>query len=292
METKPASDIPVNPDHPIDAVLGTLIHDARAAKRGFALALAADMTEQGKTMTFRVEQVLPPADEWEPPVPYRSHIIEDADSMVAFGKKYGSAEKSLIFYDDTGAELVIDETKQVGQCELVTMDFAYAAEWKAWEAHLNRGGIEHKPLLTHLILNQHTLVQPEMLAKMRSIKATFSAKLDSDLREDSETVGVVFSAQAGDELVKFPREFDILVPVLDLDVDTLAAWRKVKVRVEVQLPTEPKQPVRFQLLAPMLNAIRRQRINEECAKLKAGLPDWTIVRGDHQEVERVLGRKK
>ena len=84
-----------------------------------------------------------------------------------------------------------------------------------------------------------------------------------------------------------PKSIDIAVPVLDLDVNSRTS--DATIRLEFKLPTEPKQPVTFQLLCPEWNAIRRARIDEEITRLKGLLgPEWTIVRGVHREVPRTL----
>lgn len=281
----------INPSAPLDAPIAALIQDARDTKMGFAYHVAAELKAGVKEIVHRVEQQLPPTDNRELPTPYRKHAIEDADSLVAYAKKYSDADNGLIVYNNRAITLSINEREQEKQREKITLTFAYSQEWNAWASMFGNKAHEHRTLLTHLIMFQHTLLDVTILDRMRTIKATFEAKLDSDLQLANETVGVVFKATAGDELVKFPREFVIALPVLDLDVENLQAWQKVKVRVEVQLPTEPKQPVRFQLIAPELGAVQRQRINTEIFVIKQGLPEWTIVRGEHLEQARVVGRK-
>jgi hypothetical protein len=276
----------------LDAPIAALIQDARDDNRGFALSVAADLDKAGvKCITHRVEQVLPPADEWEPPVAYRQHTIEDADSLIAFATKYSDKNRGLILYNDQGVVLSLDEMKERGRREVATLRFAYSNEWQAWQKVLTAAPMDHKTLLTHLLLNQHTLQDITILESMRTVKATFTANIDSDLQMNNETVGVMFKATAGNELIRFPREFVVRLPVLDLDVEHENAWVQVPVRVEVHMPNEVQQPVRFQLLAPTLNGVRRTRINGEIRVIQEGLPEWCIVRGSHVQAERgVKGR--
>lgn len=37
--------------------------------------------------------------------------------------------------------------------------------------------------------------------------------------------------------------------------------------------------------------VQRRRINAEIQVIKQGLTDWTVVRGEHAELARVVGRK-
>jgi len=277
---------PLDSRRPIDGVLAALLQEHAQEADGFALSVARTLKEGKEAVTFAVQPPTPVHDVWEAPAAYRGHTVEDVESIAFLAKKYSDPKRGILFYNDAGAVLVYDETTPVGQRERIVLNFGYSAEWLAWQGMIGRMQ-DHRSLLTHFIQNQHTLCSPSMLDSLRSVKASFNAKLDSDLREEKEVVGIVFSATAGDELVRFPKRVDISLPVLDLDVN--ARTDSATMRLEFKLPTEPKQPVTFQLLCPEWNAIRRSRIDEEIVRLKNLLgPEWTIVRGVHREVPRVL----
>ena len=284
---------PVEESAPLDTTIAQLIQSVHP-DRGFALSVAAELKpeegEDEKRIVYEVKESTPVHDEWESPAPYRNHVVEDVESIALLAKKYSTPEAGLILYTDRGVQLVYGERVDAGQREIITLNFAYSAEWKAWNAILTGQALDHRTLLAALILNQHTINEPTIIDRMREVKATFSAKLDSDLRIEKEVVGVVFTAAAGEELVKFPKAFGLSLPVLDLDVIAAPTWASAEIRLEFLLPTEPKQPVRFQLLCPEWNSIRRTRINEEIAHLKSLLPEWTIVRGTHKQTARTLGR--
>lgn len=276
---------------PIDGVLAALIHERAENQDGFALSVARKLTDGKEAVTFSVQSPVPVHDEWEAPVAYRAHAVEDVESLSKLAKKYSDGTKGLVLYTDEGATLILDEMIAKGQRELIRLTFAYSPEWIAWSKVLG-AKLDHRDLLTHAILQQHTLTDASLLASLRCVKATFNAKLDSDLRETREEVGIVFTAAAGDELVKFPKAIEISLPVLDIDVAELCtAAKTARVRLEFKLPTEPKMPVTFQLLCPEWNALRRTRINAEITKLKAFLGDgWTVVRGSHKQLARDLPR--
>lgn len=273
---------------PIDGVLAALIHGHAEVHNGFALNLARTLKDGKEAVTFTVQPPEPVHDEWEPPVAYRAHTVEDVESLAKLAHKYSDGDQGLVLYTDEGATLVIDERKPKGHRELIRLSFAYSPEWLAWSKVLG-AKLDHRDLLTHAILQQHTLKDPALLGALRCVKATFNAKLDSDLRETREEVGIVFTAAAGDELVKFPKAIDISLPVLDIDVGVQNFTARV--RLEFKLPTEPKMPVTFQLLCPEWNSLRRQRINTEIESLKDLLGDkWTVVRGVHKQLPRDLPR--
>lgn len=279
--------LPINPDKPIDGVLGTLIADARARNRGFALSVAQDVSDQGKDITFTVEQTLPPADEWEPPAPYRQHIVNDVDSLVAMAKKYSSAADGLILVNDAGVTLILNECPYKGKRERVTLDWEFSKAWQEWSTFVNGEPQQHKPLFKFLTRRQADLAEPEVLQAMRSIKATATVKLDSNLRDLGESVGVIFETTAGDDLVKFPKDFEVCLSVFE-DGDRAT----IRLNVEIGMPQEPRAPVTFMLLSEQWDRVKREAIKGELAKLRAALPDWTIVRGEHDELQRQIGRPK
>lgn len=277
---------------PLDPVLSKLIKDASGANRGFALGLADRMREEGKQeLAIRVEQVLPPVDEYERPVSWRSHAVEDVESLIALATKYSGKEKGLILYTDEGATLCLDETKERGQRELIRLAFKHSPEFIAWKALLTQPQ-QHKPLLDAMLKLQHTLIDPTILVAMRQVKLSWEANHESDLRVEGETFGVTFKSKAGSELIQFPRAWAICVPVLDKDLADEASWIRVEIKLEVEMPTRPDTPIQFKLFAPKLGIAVRSRIDTELAKVRAALEGWTIARGTHNQATRHVGSLK
>lgn len=277
---------------PLDGALAKLVDQARGRGRGFALDVLTDLDESGrKAVTYRVEQVLPPADEWEPPAPYRAHGLENIASVVTFARRYGGAERSVVFYDDSRVEVVLDETPSRGIRERAVMPWRFSPDLRDWQQALGQKAIDHRTLMDFLMRHQQNLVEATILDRMREVRATMHVKVDSDLRLEGETAGVVFESQAGASLIHFPRRIEVMLPALDDDIVEDAMWIRTTVHVEVMLPREPKQPVSFALFAPTLLAEVRRRIDVEIAQMHGELEGWTILRGRHGEVSRSLGRK-
>lgn len=282
----------INRGTPLDPVLSKLIRDAAGAGRGFALGLADRMRDDGKQeLAIRVEQVLPPADEYERPVSWRGHAIEDVESLVALATKYSDKERGLVLYTDEGATLCLDETKARGQRELFRLAFKHSAEFTAWKRLLAQHQ-QHKPLLDSMLALQHTLCDPTILVAMREVKLSWEANHESDLRVEGETVGVTFKSKAGNSLVQFPRAWRISVPILDQDLNDEAGWVTVEVKLEVEMPAKPDFPVLFKLFAPKLGMAVRARIDKELDKVRTALAGWTIARGTHNQHTRHVGASK
>lgn len=278
---------------PFDPILARAIREAGRDNRGFALNVVDGMKESGaKEVVFRVEQAPPlPVDEYERPVPWRAHRIEDVESLIGLAKKYSGADRGLILYTDEGATLSLDETKERGKRELVRMLFAFSDELEAWQGLVGGELMQHRRLFDAILKLQHTLLTPAIIDAMRTVKVAWNVNTEVDTRIDGDTFGVFYKSTAGNELVKFPREFEITLPVLDKDVVDDRAWVTVAVRLEIQMPKKPEEPVLFQLMAPKLSMAVRRRIDDEFAKVREALSEWTIVRGTHTESDRSVGRR-
>jgi len=265
------------------------------AGEGFFTRISREMEDEGKKeVTFRVGKERAEVDERMPLAGLMASTVQEARGFVEMLKRYGAPDKSLVLYTDDGVMATLDERRERGPAETVRLSFAYARDWIDWEKVFGMAGaVEHRSLLKFLIAQQHNLVETELLDRMRSIKATATIDLDSDVRLEHESAGVKFKVQGDESLIKFPRAFTIRLPVLDIDVDDEDKWVTVPVRVEVVLPDNPNGRVGFQLIAPTLKAVRRQRIDKEINVVREGLGEgWLITRGLHDHKDRPLLREQ
>lgn len=279
----------IDPQRPVDTALANLIQATRVQNRGFALTIAGELDADGhKKHTFTVDPVLPPADEWEAPAPYRNHTVSDVDSLIAMARKYSNAEQGLVLVNDDGVTLVLDETKERGRRELVMLEWELSKAWQEWSKLINSEAVQHKPLFKFLTRRQGELEEPEILQAMRSVKATATIKADSQIRDAGESIGVVFETTAGDDLVKFPKSFNVAVEVFEGGETS----HGIEIKVEIVMPSEPRQPVTFLLLSEEWDRVKRNRIAGELDRLRTELEGWTVVRGTHDQIPRNLGRGK
>jgi hypothetical protein len=270
----------------IDAVINKLIDDIHGRGNGFVLDLAKGQDGQQKIL---VQEALKPVDEYMPPAKGRQHTIGDTASFMTYAARYGDKAQSLVIYSDERCVLVLDESLEDGDREFATMPFARSPEFLAW-ARMFGASINHKALLKHLLLNTHTLVQPEVLESMRSVNINATIDNKSDIQEDAKSIGVLIKTTKGDQLKKFPKSFDVRLPVLEPDATDEEAWRTVTVRLQVELPDDPTKGVSFLLYCTEWPMQVRERVAEEMELVRDALKDWTVVRGWAGYFQRVIGR--
>lgn len=305
----------------IDSVVNKLIDGVSKSGKGFVLDLAASQREKidqardellalaasgdrdpAKLVpitaraidaldgtSIEVRESLSPVDEYVLPAQGRQHIIDDTASFIAYALKYGDKTKSLVFYNQDGATLTIDETIERGEREIVKMCFSTTDEWTAWSGMIARP-VKHKDLFKHCMLFSHTLESPEVLNSMRQIKTNSIVNNESDIQDDSKTVGVMIKTTKGEELAKFPKEIKLCVPILEQDLSDSEAWAKATVRLDIELPDDPRAGVVFTLHCSGWNLLMRERTQKEALTIAKELDGYTVLRGHQSTFAREIGR--
>lgn len=246
---------------------------------------AATAVKRG--VQVEVKESLPAHDEYEPPAAYRSHKIHDTESFIAYARRYGTAGKSLIFCGMEECTLVIDEQVSRGQRETISMEVVTSSDWDAWSEMIEKGGTNHKELLQFLMRQEHNLDDGTVLRSMQSMRMNATVNIESDLRDEGNNIGITVKTSAGEELQRFPKEFGIIIPILEQDD---AEPRKITIRLNTQLPTEAGRGPVFSLVCSRWNQELERRIRDEISTIRTELEGWAVVHGVYQVEDRKLGK--
>ncbi len=233
-----------------------------------------------------------------PPASRRTHKVNDSKSLVRSVEQFGEGrELSVLMLGASHAVFTpIDypfwarsEEVPHGERETFTLDFERSREWKRWGDVINKTPMGHKQMLRFFTLHAQTLVNPSVLASMEKADIRGDVQSLSDLRRDSNELSFTVKTAKGEGLMKFPEHFDLRMPVLELDRTSEHLWKTVRVRLLIDLPDDPKQPVQFSLLAPEFDAIDRQRMEDEYEDIEIAVGDKVLVlRGECGYVPRVV----
>ena len=276
----------------IDEVVNKMIDAATDKGDGFVLGLLKNAeNEYGEADGFsrievRASRIEP--DEFQRIADGRNHIISDVKSFIDYTKKYGDPDKSLIFYNQDGASLTIDEFVDRGEREIVSIAFEKSDEWKMWNLLLTKL-LTHRDLNKALVKLTHTIIKPEILLAMRKMKMNVQVVHDSDLQEDDRTIGVLVKSSKGEDLKKFPKQFDIRLPFLDQDVTDKDAWIDATIHLNIELPDDPTKPCTFDFNCHEWNALMRDRVLKDGQLIRDELSDFTIIHGYHKTFQRKVG---
>lgn len=280
-------------DNPLDQVVRQMLQEKRQAGKGFTLGVMAGEDENGDVdphnVIVTVTETLPPVDDYVPPSKLRAHVLHDTDSFIAYAQKYGNADESLVFISEDEAVFTIEEVIWEGDRERVCMPFKKTMEFEQWSKILNNP-MPHRTLFKSLTLLTHTLEDATILERLRKMKVDVQVVHDSDIQEGDETLGILVKSGKGEDLQKFPKTFEIAVPVMDQDLVDRESWLVAEVRLQIDLPVNQDQSPAFTLLCSEWAVLTRQRIKIEMDAIRDGLEHFTVVMGHPAEMSRRIGR--
>jgi len=307
----------------LDQVVNKMIDNVRGRDRGFVLDLAADarthclelqqmlakaredgdaveqkqlealcdaLAESLAFTSIEVRDALPPIDEYQRPADVRKHGLGDTESFIAYAQRYGTPDRSLIFYNEQHATLTLDEQVDRGDREVVTLDFRESEDWRDWSEVLGRPK-GHRELLNFLVNHEHTLDDAAIIEPLRTLRMKSTVNIDSDVQDTGDTIGIVFNTNGNEELKKFRRVIPLRLPVLEQDVDDADRYESVELRMEVTLPQRSEEAPKFTLNCSVWRTVKVRRVRAEGQVIREALGDgWTVVHGQHDVTKRRIGR--
>lgn len=281
----------VDQSQPLDDIASRLMTAAHREGRGFLLSLRGKGTD-ADPISIEVKESLKPIDDHQGPAALRQHTLTDTASFVAYAQRFGTKDKSIVMLNEQGGVLVINEEPEKGARELINLALPVSDDWRSWTGAL---GVQtnHRGMLDFLLKVSHTLEDPGILQAMRSLKLTAKVDHESDIHEDGKNVGFMIKVNGGEELKKFPKSWDIMLPVLEVDCDPDQAKAKLAsatIRLEVDLPAAANEAPTFRMICSTWKQVHTARIREECDAIAEQLEGWLVVRGNYDTKARPIGR--
>jgi hypothetical protein len=192
----------------------------------------------------------------------------------------------VILVDASGASATLIEKLTRGDREKLSLPWVKSQDWKDWTEQLKQP-VLHRQLHQFLMRHEHNLDDIGLLQATSKVKAQATVDHNSDIADAGETYGIVFKTAKGEDLIKFPKTIAIRLPVLENDVDestTVAA----SIKVEVMMPTNPTEQIRFQLYCSEWDSIFRKRIAQERENIQKQLDGWLVGSGTLAYTDRNL----
>lgn len=161
------------------------------------------------------------------PPPHGDEQFGDVESWTSFVRRFGdaaAAARNLLTWNSRGLRAVLDyhETPLTpGRCQWKALcAFSPSLEWTAWTAFAcgvtvgQRAAIEQLETLAQDIRNPTAV---DLVALLRSLRATVNASAQAELRPDG-TTAITFASDkrlaAGADGITLPPEIGIAIPVL------------------------------------------------------------------------------
>lgn len=198
-----------------------------------------------------------------PPVK-RTERFGDVESWAAYVQRYaGDPDEGfapLLTWSERGLTAVLDyhTTVEPDRCQWIAEHaFERSAAWKRWEQIASGQARSQRQVLESLEDLAEDIVQPsagELLAILRTLRATASASADSELLSDGST-RVTWSKQTGVKSaeLELPATFEIAIPVLRgqtapaADGKLVPVLYRLAVRVRVSVDDSAHLAIRLSL---------------------------------------------
>ena len=222
--------------------------------------------------SMEVIESLPQHDEYLALAQDRRHLVDDTQSLAKFTLRYGDPKESIIFCNKDRFVLVVNDSLARGMRECVVLPLAASQDWTDWANILGKP-ITHREMMRYLMAHEHNLCDATILAAMSSLKVNSKINFESDVQEDKENIGFFVKTEADEELKRFPKSFNLVVPVWQQDVTDNALWRNLKIRLEVKMPSNTNEAISFILHCSELTGKIQARVEAEMTTLRKLLWD-------------------
>lgn len=191
------------------------------------LSIAPSYTDPVTKQTYVHQDLLATDADWQvenhiPPI-NRTERFGDVDGWVAYVQQFSDDNRPpFLTWSERGLQAVLDyhvSEDQPGRCQwLAVHDFTRSHAWNVWSLLANGRPRSQREVLELLEDNQADIVDPapaQLLAVLRTLRATASATADTELLADGSTK-VVWQKQTGVKSAELdlPSEFRIAIPVL------------------------------------------------------------------------------
>jgi hypothetical protein len=230
----------------------------------------------------------PWADEEHLP-PVKAHEkFGDVESWVAYLKRFGGAEDLAPFltWNKTGLRAVLDyhSAGEPDRCQwIATYPFTLSPEWVRWSFIADGRAIGHAAAVARLEDVLPDIVNPpatDLMAIMRTLRASVSAQASTELREDG-TTSVVFSQdkKVSHGEVGLPSEFEIMIRVLTGHEDNAGRPVLYKLRVRIRASVDDAAKLQLRFTMPDADRVLEDVYADRVSAAKGLLgPEYMLLR--------------
>ena len=231
-----------------------------------------------------VQTLEPFAEEAHIPPMRVSESFGDVDSFVLYVSRYADSKTTFLSWNSGGVRAVLDYADDAsnapGRCQWIAkLPFILSRQWQQWANLANGHSLAQKSAVETLEDLAADIIEPksaDLMAILRSLRATVNARADAELRPDG-TAKISFEKDAKVQTanqVDLPAMFRIAIPVLKGHIDPETrrpVLYSLEVRIRVGVNDDAKLGLRFTM--PNAERVLESVFEERVEATKAVLPD-------------------
>lgn len=208
----------------------------------------------------------------------------DVDSFVAYVKRYGLTDSTLLSWNANGLRAILDYGDSTegfpGRCQWnARLPFHASTAWRAWMAFANNEPRSQKIAVEKLEDLAADIVDPkpaDLMGLLRGLRASVNAKADTELRPDgTSTVRFESDSKVMTKVgaVELPSAFAIAIPALKGHVDANGRPVVYRLDVKVRVSVDDAAHLTLRFAVPTAERILEDVWSERVAAAKALLGD-------------------
>lgn len=204
-----------------------------------------------------------------------AYTLESIDSVIELIKWKGSKENTVIFCDQKGIQVILDDTVKDRPQDTARYAYLVSLEWGEWNKCVNQ------------MLNQKAFVdflrrRPEgeienfesLLAAVQTFKV--ATQINGEFAyEDSNNVKVIFKMGEKEGSVHLPKVLYVTIPLIYGSDKKFA----IEVELEFTVPKAENEKPAFKLTVPKWDRYWKDAVDHEVSRLKSALEGYLILDG-------------
>lgn len=205
----------------------------------------------------------------------KNHQLDTIDAIAELVKFRGSKEGTLIFYNESGAGIIIDDRIMNRPQDKGNFKFSMSEQWKEWKKVIETI-LNQRQFVDFLKLREFNEVidLDKLLGQIQFI--SFGTLINGDFNyEDKNNITMIVKIKDTETTAKIPQQIFVNIPLV-FGSDQVVG---LEIQLDLDRPTNENSKPIFKLTCPKFNRYWKVAIEFEVNRLKELLPGYQIISG-------------
>lgn len=201
--------------------------------------------------------------------------LDSIQSVIDLVKVKGSKERTVLFYNDSCVQVILDDTVTDRPKDEATYSFKFSDSFSDWRKILG-SALTQKGFVDFLKRRpyEETTVLEPLLAKVQNLKL-MTEIVGEYTYDDNNNISFMYKTKDGEKMTKLPSVITINLAILN-ESDF---FQSIEFELELKKPkSENEKPV-FILTCPKMDQYIKNAVAHEVGILKSALDGYFILAG-------------
>lgn len=203
------------------------------------------------------------------------HKLDSIASIIDLIENKGSREKTVIFYNDSQVQAILDDTVMDRPQDYATYGFVFSDTFTEWKGILEKA-LSQKDFVDFLKrrpTEEMPVVEP-LLAQVQNLKLMTEIVGDYSY-DDNNNITFMFKTKDGEGMTKLPSVITVEMPLLNES----EFYQLIDFELELRKPKSENEKPAFILTCPKIKRYIKTATENEVDILKEALDGYLIMAG-------------